>query len=78
MEALKYNDESKSFDIRLTEREIEDLIMYLGHGRHAKALDYLNYKNLDWKESAEVAKKTRDQIEATMNNFNEILLTAKQ
>ena len=56
--------------------EIQDLIMYLGHGRHAKALDFLNYENLGWKESAEICKKQRNDIEAKMHQFNDILLEA--
>lgn len=78
MKATKYTAQNKVFNIELTESEIENLILYLGHARHAKGLDYLNYDNLGWEESAEIAKKQRNEIDAVMYKFNEILLTRKE
>lgn len=78
MKCTAYNADEKVYSLQLTQLEIENLIMYLGHGRHAKALDYLNYENLGWTESAEICKKQRNEIDAVMVKFNEILNTAKQ
>ena len=75
MKLAGFNADEKVFTLQLSQLEIENLIMYLGHGRHAKGLDYLNYENLGWKESAEVAKQQRNAIEAVMAKFNEILNT---
>ena len=75
MKFAGFNADEKVFTLQLTQLEIENLIMYLGHGRHAKALDYLNYHDLGWEESAKVCKQQRDNIEAVMAKFNEILNT---
>ena len=74
MELESYNKETRKITLTTSVDELQDLIMYLGHGRHAKGLDTLNYENLGWKESAEIARKVRDAIQSKMTNLNDILL----
>lgn len=74
MKYVSFNTDTREITLTTNVDEIQDLIMYLGHGRHAKALEFLNYVNLGWKESAEKCKKQRDNIELKMHQFNDILL----
>lgn len=73
MKYLATNSENNEITLILTRQEIQDLILYLGHGRYAKGLDRQNYENLGWKEAAKVAKSQCNEIDAAMKGFNDIL-----
>lgn len=78
MKTLYYDKDSNTFTLQMKREEIQELILYLGHGRHAKGLDALNYDNLGWDESAKIARAIRDSINDAMNEFNHVLTISEQ